>query len=67
MTVSSVAAISWCIVVGLVAFDEVGLVAVAAEERFQFLVADARQDGRTGDLVAVEVQDRQHGAVARPD
>jgi hypothetical protein len=27
-------------------------------------VADAREDGRIGDLVAVEVEDRQHGAVA---
>ncbi len=27
-------------------------------------MADARENGRIGDLVAVEVEDRQHGAVA---
>ena len=48
---------------GIVALDEIGLVAVAAEQLVQFLVADARQHRRVGDLVAVEVQDRQHGAV----
>ena len=56
-------AISWCILLGLVALDEVGLVAVTAEQLFQFVVADAGQHGRVGDLVAVEVQDGQHGAV----
>ena len=50
--------------VGVGALDEVGRVAVAAEQRLQFLVADARQDGGVGDLVAVEVEDRQHRAVA---
>ena len=48
---------------GLVAFDEVGLVAVAAEQLFQFGVADAGEHGRAGDLVAVQVQDGEHGAV----
>ena len=48
----------------IAALDEVRLVAVADEQRLQLLVADAREDGRVGDLVAVEVQDRQHRAVA---
>ena len=49
----------------VVALDEVGLVAVADEQRAQLVVRDAREHGRVGDLVAVEVQDRQHRAVAR--
>ena len=47
----------------LVALDEVGRPAVAAEQLLQFLVVDAGEDGRVGDLVAVEMQDRQHRAV----
>ncbi len=47
----------------VVALDEMRDVAVAAEQRFEFLVRDAREHGRIGDLVAIEVQDRQHGAV----
>ena len=43
--------------------DEVGRPPVAAEQLFQFLVLDAGQDGRVGNLVAVEMQDRQHRAV----
>lgn len=38
-------------------------VPVAAQQRFQFGVRDAGQHRRVGDLVAVERQDRQHGAV----
>ena len=48
---------------GLVALDEIGRPAVAAEQLFQFLVGDAGQDRRVGDLVAVQMQDRQHRAV----
>ena len=48
----------------LTAFDEVRLVAVADEQRLQLLVADPRQNGRIRDLVAVEIQDGQHRAVA---
>ena len=48
----------------IAALDEVRRVAVADEQRLQLLVADAREDRRVGDLVAVEVQDRQHRAVA---
>ena len=45
------------------AFDEIRLVPVADEQRLQFLMADAREDGRVGDLVAVQVEDRQHRPV----
>ena len=48
---------------GLVTLDEVGRPPVAAEQLLQFLVLDAGQDGRVGNLVAVEMQDRQHRAV----
>ena len=41
------------------------LVSVAAEELAKLLVPDARQHRRVGDLVAVQVEHRQHGAVAR--
>ena len=49
----------------LVPLDEVGRVAIAAQEMLQLLAADAGQDRRVGDLVAVEVQDRQHGPIVR--
>ena len=55
---------SSCIVVGLIAFDEMRRVAVAAQQVIEFLVADAGEHGGIGDLVAVEMQDRQDGAVA---
>ena len=60
---SSVAAIAWCMRLGIVAFDEVRAVAVAAQQRLELLVADARQHRRARDLVAVQMEDRQHGAV----
>jgi hypothetical protein len=47
----------------LLALDEVGLVAVALEQALQLLVADPCKHRRVGDLVAVEVQDRQDDAV----
>ncbi len=49
---------------GVIAFDEVGRVAVSPKQRLQFFVADAREDRGVGDLVAVQVEDRQHRAVA---
>ena len=49
---------------GIGALHEIGLVAVADEKAFQLVVADAREDGGVGDLVTVEVEDGQHGAVA---
>jgi hypothetical protein len=48
----------------LVALDEVRLPAVAAHQRCQLVVGDAREQGGVVDLVAVQVKDRQHGAVA---
>ena len=48
---------------GLVTFDEIRRPAVATEQLVQFFMGDAGEDGRIGDLVAVEVQDRQHGSV----
>ena len=47
----------------LIAFHKVRRPAAAAQELLQFLMLDAGQDGRIADLVAVEVQDRQHGSV----
>ena len=49
---------------GLVAGNEVRLVPIAPQQLRQLLVRDAREHRGTGDLVAVQVQDRQHGAVA---
>ena len=49
----------------LVAFDEVGDVPVAAQQTFELLPRNPGQDGRVGDLVAVQMQDRQHRAVVR--
>ena len=44
--------------------DDDRLPAVALEQRDQLLLGDPREHGRVRDLVAVQVQDRQHGAVA---
>ena len=48
----------------IVAGDEVHVVAVALEEAPDRLVARSPEHGRPGDLVAVEVEDRKHRAVA---
>ena len=48
----------------VVSLDEIGRVAVAAHQGVQLLVADAGQHRGVGDLVAVQVQDGQHAAVA---
>ena len=55
---SSVAAIAWCMLSRVVAFDEVRRPAVAAEQALQLFVRDAREERGVGDLVAVEVEDR---------
>ena len=47
----------------VVALDEIRRVTVAAKQRFQFVVRNARQHRRAGNLVAVQMQDRQHRAV----
>ena len=62
-TVSRVAVIVRCNRFGIMAFDEIGFVAVACEEARQFVLADAGEYGGVRNLVAVEVQNRQHGAV----
>ena len=48
----------------IVALDEMRGIAVAAHQGFELLVRDAREHGRIRDLVAVEVQDRQHRSIA---
>src|ERR1019366_5320069 len=48
---------------GLVSFDEIRLPAIASEEMSKFLIAHSREQRRIRDLVAVEVENRQHGAV----
>src|SRR6185436_9858322 len=40
-------------------------VTVAAEQLVEFLVADARQHARVGNLVTVEMQNRQHRTIRR--
>ena len=45
------------------ALDEIRRVTVAAKELIQLFVADPCQHAGTGDLVAIQVQDRQHRAV----
>jgi hypothetical protein len=50
--------------VGIGAFDEVGRVAIALKEALDFLTADAGEDGRIIDLVAVEMKYRQYGTIA---
>ena len=49
---------------GLVAGHDAGHVAVAGEECCELVPADPREHRRVGDLIAVEVEDRQHRAVA---
>ena len=49
---------------GVVSLDEVDLVTVGFEELLDVLIAVPAQHGRPGDLVAVQVEDGQHGAVA---
>ena len=50
---------------GVGALDPVRLVAVADEQALQLLARDARHDGRVGDLVAVQMEDRQDRTVRR--
>jgi len=48
---------------GVVALDEVRLPAAALEEALDLLVGDTGEDGGVANLVAVQVQDGQHGAI----
>ena len=61
---SIVAAIAWCIDSGSDPSTKYGVQPCPAEERLDLVVRDARPDRRVVDLVPVEVEDRQHGAVA---
>ncbi len=47
----------------LVALDEDRRPAIAAQQLLKFLARDARKHGRVGNLVAVQMQDRQYRAV----
>src|SRR5437773_7509990 len=48
----------------LVAFNEMRGIAIANEQRLELLPRDASKHGRTGNLVTIEMQDREHRAVA---
>ncbi len=48
---------------GIVAFDKIGLVTASDIQGLQVVVARACLNGRSGDLVAIEVQNRKHRAV----
>ena len=48
----------------VVPLDEVRLVAHALEELLQLVLRDAGEEAGVGDLVAVQMEDRQHAAVA---
>ncbi len=45
-------------------FDEMGRISISTQKRFKLLMTDPRQHCWIGDFIAVEMQDRQHGAVA---
>ncbi len=51
--------------VRVAAFHEVRLVAVATEQMIELFVTDAREHAGVRDLVAVQVQDRQHHAIGQ--
>ena len=61
---SRVAAMAWCMLSRVAPLDEQRGIAVADEQRLQLLATDAGQERGVVDLVAVEVQDRQHRPVA---
>lgn len=48
----------------IAAFDEVRFVAVSGEQRLQFFMRDARENGGICDFVPVKVQHWQHGSIA---
>ncbi len=49
--------------IGLVSHDEVRLPPIAAQQALQLIPRNARQHGRVRNLVAIEVENRQHGPV----
>src|SRR5271155_4063417 len=50
---------------GFVALDKIWLPTVASEEVYELFVAHASEDRRVRDLVAIEMENRQHHTVAR--
>ena len=48
---------------GVVTFDEQGFVTIASKELTDLVVIHPAEHGRIGDLVAVEMKDREHRAV----
>jgi len=50
---------------GLVALDKIRFVAIAVQQIRQLLSADPSKHGGVGDLEPVQMEDRQHRAVAR--
>ena len=64
ITVSSVSAIFSCMVIGSSPSTKYGFQPQPREEVLDVLVAHTAEDGGVGDLVAVQVQDGQHSAVA---
>ena len=48
---------------GVVAFDEIGNPTAAPQELLQLFMLNAGKHGRVTDLVAIQVQDRQYGAI----
>ena len=48
----------------VIAFDEVRFVTVSVQQRLQFFMRDAGEDGGICDLVAVQMQHRQDGPIA---
>ncbi len=48
---------------GFVTLDEKGRPPVTAEQLFQLFPRDPSEDGGVGNLVAIEVEDREHRAV----
>ncbi len=47
----------------LITFHKIRRPTAASKKLFQFLMLDAGQDSRIADLVAIEMQDRQHSPI----
>ena len=65
MTVSSVVSHHLVHFLRLMPLDEIWRVAVTAEQMIQLVMADPRENGGIGDLVTVQVKDRQNHPVSR--
>ena len=49
---------------GISAFDEDRLITVPSEKVVEFLMADASQDAWVGDLITIQMEDRQYRAIS---